>query len=252
MSRRITPRALLLIVALTSWGGSPLGAQQFAGDNQWVAPHGVGTFVATAGEEYAQLYAIAALLPEWEFNLQFNFYYDDPRDATGSYTAVNIYAKRRLWENEAGTGGYSVLFGTGLYPEHLEQGTVATAFHTWWATATATYGFLDDRLLWDLLPGASVNFDEDQSGETTWAFTYTSRVAVYGVIPHSALVGEVFGSAGEASADPAYRVGVRWESPRWIVAGTYAAGFDGSPSAGFELGAFVFTDPIFCFGGCSG
>ena len=250
MTTRILIRPLFLAVVLASGGGIPLGAQQFAGDNQWTAPHGVGTFAATAGEEYAQLYAIAALWPEWEFNAQFSMYYDDPTDGTGSYTAVNLYLKRRLWENDAETAGYSVVFGTGLYPEHLEHGTVATAFHSWWFMGTATYGFVQDRVLLDILPGASVNLDQGQTGETVWNFTYSSRVAVYGVVPQSALVGEVFGSAGEASAEPAYRAGVRWESPRLIIAGTYAAAFDGSPFAGFEIGLIYFTDPIFCFGGC--
>ena len=248
-SRRLGVSSLAILFAAMA-SAPPAHAQQFAGDNQWVAPHGVGTFAATAGEEYAQLYAIAALIPEWEFNLQINWYYDDPRDETGSYTAVNVYAKRRLWENDAETQGYSVVFGTGAYPEHLEHGTVASAFQSWWAMVTATYGFLDDAMLLDILPGASVNLDESQTGETAWAFTYSSRLAVYGVVPQSALVGEVFGSAGEASAKPAYRVGVRWESPRWIVAGTYSAAFDGSPFAGFEVGVIAFTDPIFCFGGC--
>ena len=31
-------------------------AQQFNGDNQWVAPHGVATLVGTVGEEYSQAY----------------------------------------------------------------------------------------------------------------------------------------------------------------------------------------------------
>ena len=224
--------------------------QQFAGDNQWTAPHGVGTFAATAGEQYAQLFAIAALFPDWEFNVQLNYYYDDPRVGTDSYTAVNLYAKHRLSENEAQTGGYSIFFGTGLYPEHLDQGTVATAFHSWWTSVTATYPFLDDRLLLDFVPGVAVNFDDEQTGETAWGFTYASRVALYGVVPQSALVAEVFGTAGEAYARPAYRAGVRWESARWIVAGTYSAPFDGSTGIGFELGVIVFTDPVFCFGGC--
>ncbi len=243
-------RAISAAALLSSIAGSATG-QQFAGDNQWVAPHGVGTFVATAGEEYAQVYAIAALLPEWEFNAQFNYFYDDPRDSSGSYTAVNLYAKRRIWENEAGNAGYSVLFGTGLYPEHLERGTVASAFRTWWGTATATFALFGNHVLLDVLPGALVNFDESQSGQVAWGFTYTSRVAAYGVIPHSALVGEVFGTAGEASADPAFRFGVRWESQSLIIAGTYASTFSGQEFAGFEIGAMYFTPPIFCFSGCS-
>jgi hypothetical protein len=39
-------------------------AQQFSGDNQWVAPYGVGTFGATVGEEYSQLYAICGHKPQ--------------------------------------------------------------------------------------------------------------------------------------------------------------------------------------------
>jgi hypothetical protein len=44
------------------------GAQQINSDNQWVAPHGVGTVAATMGEEYSTLVFVAALVPEWEFN----------------------------------------------------------------------------------------------------------------------------------------------------------------------------------------
>jgi len=246
--RGFVPR--LLIVAAVVFLPNTTAAQQFAGDNQWVAPHGVGTFVVTAGEEFTQLYAIAALLPEWEFNAQFNFYYDDPRVGTDSYTGVNLYAKHRLSQNEAETGGYSVLFGTGLYPEHLERGTVAGAFQSWWLSTTATYPFANDRVMLDLVPGVAVNLDEQQTGETAWGFTYASRLAMYGLVPQSALVGEVFGTAGEASAEPAYRAGVRWESPHWVVAGTYSALFDGSRGIGFEIGILYFTDPIFCVGGC--
>ena len=45
-------------------------AQQFVGDNQWVAPRGVATLVPTAGEQYAQFILTWALISEWEFNAQ--------------------------------------------------------------------------------------------------------------------------------------------------------------------------------------
>ena len=225
-------------------------AQQFYGDNHWVAPHGVATLVGTVGEEYSQAYAIAALIPEWEFNAQITHYYDDPRGDSGSYTATNLYVKNRISENEAGTTGYAFMVGTGLFPEHLEQGEVTTAFQSWWANGVATYGFADDRVLLDLMPGVMVNLDQGESGDTAWGFTYASRLAVYDVIPQSAIVAEVYGTAGEAYAKPNYRVGVRWESPKWIVAATYADAFDGSGGAGFELGLMYFTDARFCFGGC--
>lgn len=225
-------------------------AQQFNGDNQWVAPHGVATLVGSVGEEYAQAYLVAALLPEWEFNLQLTQYYDDPEAESGSYTATNIYAKRRLQENEAGTTGYAVMAGTGIFPDHRELGERMQAFESWYAMGIATYGFLDDKVLLDILPGVVVNLDQGPQGDSAWGFTYSSRVAVYGVIPSSAIVAEVYGTAGEAEAEPGYRIGVRWESPKWIVAASFADIFDEDGGAGFELGVMYLTDPRFCFGGC--
>lgn len=225
-------------------------AQQFAGDNQWVAPHGVGTFVATAGEEYSQLYAVASLVPEWEFNLQLTHYYDDPRDETDSYIASGLFVKRRLQENDAQTAGYAFLAGTGMFPEHLEQGQRNAALDSWWVSGVATYNFANDKVLWDILPGVTYNTDHGDEGGNAWGFTYTSRLAIYDVIPQSAIVAEVFGTAGEAYAEPSYRVGVRWESPKWIVAATYSDAFDGSGGAGFEIGLMYLTEPRFCFGGC--
>ena len=101
------------------------------------------------------------------------------------------------------------------------------------------------------MPGFTANFDKDQQDNTAWNMAYSSRVAVYKVIPQSAIVGEVFGTTGEEYTDPQYRIGVRWESPRVIVAATYGRGFDGTGGPRFELGFMVFTDPmkIFCVGG---
>lgn len=225
-------------------------AQQFNSDNQWVAPHGVGTFVATAGEEYSQLFTTFALIPDWEFNAQFTHYYEDPRDKTDSHTVTNLYFKHRLQENEAGTEGYAIMAGTGLFPEFQQQGEVSNAFDSFWINGIATYAFADDKVFLDLLPGAVLNIDDGEEGDTAWGFTYSSRLAIYDVIPQSAIVGEVFGATGEAYAEPSYRLGVRWESPKWVVAVTYSDAFDGSGGAGFEVGIMYFTDPRFCFRGC--
>jgi hypothetical protein len=51
----------------------------------------------------------------------------------------------------------------------------------------------------------------------------------------------VFGTAGEAYAEPSYRVGVRWESPPLVVAATYGNSFSGSGSPRLEIGAFFLT-----------
>ena len=244
-----TARALCcLVVALLCAATSE--AQQFIGDNQWVAPHGVATLVGTVGEEYSQAYLVAALVPEWEFNLQLTSYYDDPVGDSEAFNVANVYLKRRLKENEAGTAGYALFLGTGVFPDHRQLGERMQAFESWYSMGIATYSFLDDRVLLDLMPGVVANLDQGVEGDTAWGFSYASRVAVYGIVPSSAIVAEVFGTTGEAASEPGYRFGVRWESKKLIIAATFSDTFDGPGGAGFELGALYLTDPRFCIGGC--
>lgn len=224
---------------------APAQAQQFMGDNQWTAPRGVSTQAVTVGEEYAQYIFVLAAIEGLELNAQFTHYYEDPRDETESHTATTLYAKFRISQNDAETTGYSVFIGTGLYPEHLDQGEATQAFDSYFSNLTATYGWNNDRVLLDVMPGFTVNLDQGDTDETAWGFTYTSRLAIYDVIPQSAIVSEVFGTTGEAYAPPSYRAGVRWEGKKWIVAGTYSDAFDGSGGAGFEIGVIYFTDPLF-------
>jgi hypothetical protein len=247
------PAKLVVLMALAGLL-TPLdsaNAQQFYGDNQWVAPHGVATLVGIAASEYSQVIATAALVPEWEFNLSLTYTYDDPLTGSSSYNSGSFYIKRRLSQNEAETAGYAIMAGTGLWPEHIVDGNVSSAGKSWWANLNATYSFLDDNVLLDVLPGFVVNFDSDRRGEEEWGFTYGSRVAIYDVIPRSAIVAEVFGTAGEAFAEPSYRAGLRWESDKLIIALTYTDAFDGSAGGGVELGFMYLTEPRFCFGGCS-
>ncbi|MBN3519333.1 hypothetical protein JYB62_04905 [Algoriphagus lutimaris] len=220
-------------------------AQQFVGDNQWVAPRGVSTLVATFGQDYSQFYFVTAIFQEWEFNSQFVYYYDDPRTNSDSYISPSFYMKRRLYQNEDETAGYAVLGGVGLFPQHLDLGEVLSSFQSWWVVGVATYAFADNSILWDILPGATANLDHKQTGETAWGFTYSSRVAVYKIIPKSAVVGEVFGTAGEASSPFSYRLGVRFEQTKWIAALTYSSAFDSSYGAGLEFGVMFFTEPMY-------
>ena len=113
-----------LVLAVFILLATSAGAQQFNGDNQWTAPHGVATFVLTVGQEYSTALAVAALLPDTEFNLGVTHFVDKPLDLTeGRYSGI-FYVKRRLSENEAGTGGWAVSVGTGIDPSYLEAGTV--------------------------------------------------------------------------------------------------------------------------------
>lgn len=251
---RSSRAALGLLLLLSFAAGKPASAQQFNSDNQWVAPHGVGTFVLTVGEEYSLLQATAALIPETEFNIGVIGYYDDPLDMTEGHYTGSFYIKRRVYENEAGTGGWAVMGGTGISPGYLSHGELLDTFQSWWVNVVYTIPFLDGGVTWDILPGCLLNLDKDQSGREAWGMTYSSRVAVYRIIPQSAVVGEIFGTAGEARAEPTWRLGARWESPHAIVAATYGRTFDGEGGPRLELGVLVLTNPlkIFCLGGgCS-
>ena len=241
-----------LLLALVVATGGPAGAQQFNADNQWVAPHGVATIALTVGQEYSTFIAVAALLPETEFNIGVTHFYDRPLDLTEGHYSGIFYVKRRLSENEAGTGGWAVSVGTGIDPSYLEAGTVTDNFQSWFVNSSYTVAFRDGDVTWDLQPGVMVNLDKDQSGETAWGMTWCSRAAVYKVIPQSAIVAEVFGTAGEAYAEPVYRLGVRWESPRVIVAATYGDTFSGAGSPRLELGVIVLTNQLnfLCLGKC--
>jgi hypothetical protein len=226
-------------------------AQQFNSDNQWTAPHGVGTLVLTAGQEYSSAIGVAALLPDTEFNIGVTRFKDSPEDRTEAHYSGLFYIKRRLTENEAGNAGTSISFGTGISPSYLSAGEVTDTFQSWFATYAYTMAFDDGRITWDLLPGVMVNLDQDQEDETAWGATWSTRAAVYKIIPQSAIVAEVFGTAGEAYAEPTYRVGIRWESPKLVVAATYGDSFDGAGSPRFEIGIIYLTDPhrFFCLGG---
>jgi hypothetical protein len=151
-------RAVVLFAAclLTARPGS---GQQFTGDNQWVAPKGVATFVLTVGQEYSTFLAVAALLRDTEFNIGVTRFVDDPFAQTGAHCSGIFYVKRRLKQNEAENAGWAVSAGTGIDPSHLEAGAVT------------------DTL--DLLPGVTVNLNRKRRSERAWGMTWCSRAAVY-------------------------------------------------------------------------
>lgn len=238
-------RSIIIFIVLHFMTSRETNAQQFAADNHWVAPHGVLTMIGTAGQKYMMFNAVGAIIPEWEFNVQVINYYSDPTNSAETYTAGSFFVKHRLKQNEAETAGQAIMLGTGVVPQHLAKGEVTRSLMSWWALWISTYSFCDDRVLWDILPGATLNLDYKQSGNTAWGFTYSSRVAIYKIVPRSALVAEIFGTAGTAASPISYRAGIRWESPKWVFTGTYSYAFDGSYGAGFEIGFVFFTEPQF-------
>ena len=100
------------------------------------------------------------------------------------------------------------------------------------------------------MPGASVTTNYGADETTAWAFTYSTRVAWYPFKkPVWSFVGEVFGTEGENTSIPEYKLGVRYEPSQYAVfAVTYGQEFNGKNGAGFELGLMLFTPQFACFG----
>ena len=81
---RATAMVSLGTVALLS-AVNPAAAQQFNSDNQWVAPHGVATFLLTVGQENSTAMITAALLPETEFNFGLTRFEHSPQKGTEAH-----------------------------------------------------------------------------------------------------------------------------------------------------------------------
>jgi len=237
-----------LVALATVLLGDDCRAQQFNSDNYWTAPHGSATIVATAGQHYSALITVFALFPAWEFNAGATLFTEDEQTNTLNHFSPTFFVKHTLYENQAKTGGWSATLGTGVSPSYLQAGTITDPFKSYWFNVAATFPFFDNTLSLDLLPGTLVNMNYGSSSETAWGFTYSSRLAIYKVIPKSAIVGEIFGTEGEASSKPQYRAGVRWESSNVVAALSYGAAVDGTQGAGVELGVIIVTPPFLGFG----
>lgn len=218
-------------------------SQQFNSDNWWVLPHGVGSGVATLGQEYSTMYLGYGFAPKWEADVAITAYSEDDNDA--AYYSTTAYVKRLLYENEAQTEGVSVMAGIGQSPSYYQANVKVNKFKSYWAAVPITFSFADNMYSWDIMPGVLYNKEYGPNEETAWGFSYSTRLAIYKIIPQSAIVAEVFGAAGDAEADAQYKVGVRWESKYVVAALTYGDGLEGNEGGGIEFGVIVLTPPYF-------
>ena len=228
---------------------SPALAQQFNSDNYLSKPHGVATLIVTGGQQSQTWMTTVSLFPNWELTAAAYLFNNDQDRTTGDGSSTSFYAKWMLHENKEKTGGFAVKFGGGMKPSYVIDGTsFSSTTKTYWTNAPLTLPFLDNRLSWDIMPGASVTHDEDNA----WALTYSTRLAWYPMSPKLALVGEVYGAEGEADLSPEYKAGVRWEPNAWAnIALTYGNTFDNTPGgARLELGVMLFSTPFACIGPC--
>jgi hypothetical protein len=237
-------------LAVLAW--SPVQAQQFNSDNYLSKPAGVATIILSAGEQSDMVMTTFSLLPRWEFTYAVYVFNADQDRSTDDGYSTSLYFKYMIHENAAKTGGVAFKGGTGLDPGYLGTVGLEDAFQTWWVNAPWTLPFLDNKLSWDLMPGASYTRDTGSNAEVGWAFTYSTRVGWYPGGPKIAIVGEVFGGVGDVTTPAEFKAGLRWEPNQYTTfAFTYGQEFTSSLGAGLQAGMMLFTPPFFCIQGCS-
>ena len=101
-----------------------------------------------------------------------------------------------------------------------------------------------------LNPG--VIFDKQGGLENSsweWGFTFSTRLAVYNVIPKTAVVGEIYGTAGQIDASTEYNIGFRWEPYEQLnVSLSWGDSFDEFRGPGFQIGILLYSPPFICKG----
>jgi hypothetical protein len=211
----------------------------------------MATLILTVGDRNSILMNTFSLFPRWEFTAAVYIYNSDNDFKTDEGYSTSYYAKYMFYENKAKTGGFAVKAGTGMDPGYLVATGLEDAFQTYWMNAPATVPLFNNKLSWDIMPGASVTRDYGANKTTAPSFTYSTRMAWYVFGPEASICGEVFGSAGEVEAIPEYKIGLRWEPTQHVtLALTYGQEFEGSRGAGWEIGAMLFSPPFLCIGGC--
>jgi len=229
-------------------------AQQYNSDSWLSKAHGTITIIPTYGQRNSMLMNTYSLFPRWEFTIAAFLYNNDHDPLTDDGYSTTLYAKYMFYENKAKTGGAAVKFGTGMRPGTINnEDRAKDAFKSYWFNIPCTIPLFQDKISWDLMPGASFTRNYGKDSSTAWGFTYSTRVAWYPRTPKWSIVGEVFGTAGENVAIPEYRIGWRWEPSQYaVLAITYGQEFAGTEGAGFEIGLMLFTPPFACLGGCAG
>ena len=167
----------LLVCGLAVLAWNPAQAQQFNSDNYLSKPAGVATIILTAGQQSDMVMTTTfSLLPRWEFTYAAYIINGDNDRSTDDGYSTSLYFKYMIYENAAKTGGVAFKGGTGLDPGYLTSVGLEDAFQTWWVNAPVTFPFLNNRLSWDLMPGASYTNNRGSSAEVGWAFTYSTRL----------------------------------------------------------------------------
>lgn len=219
-----------------------LKAQQFNTDSYLTMPHGTGTFTLTSGERNSSIYATFSLRPRFELNFSTSLFWEDEKTNSPQHFATNIFGKYMFWVNKTNNGGAAFFLGIGRSPGFYIQEGYSALHKNYWTALPVTFPLFNNTLFWDIMPGALVDLDYGDNKKTAWGFTWSTRVAVYKVIPKTAIVGEIYGTEGDAYSDPEYKIGLRWEPNDFIVpAITFGSNLNGGKGPGFEIGIMIFT-----------
>jgi hypothetical protein len=241
-----------MIIYLNTLSNS-IHAQQYNSDSWLSKPWGTVTLIPTVGQRNTMIMNTYSLFPKMEFTLAAYLYNDDDDPTTNDGYSYSLFAKYMFYENKKQTGGAAIKIGTGMRPGTLDVDLrVKDAFKTYWINTPVTIPFFNNTVSWDLMPGTSVTIDYGNDEKSSWAFTYSTRLAWYPFTPKASVVGEVFGTSGQTGTTPEYKIGLRWEpSQHAVFALTYGQEFTGDKGAGWEFGIMLFSPPFACFGGCN-
>lgn len=237
-------KSCLVIIFLSAFSLNSLDtqAQQFNTDNYLTMPHGTATIVLTNGGRNAGTAASFALAPKWEFFAQAFMFWENEKEFTPQHFNILAYAKYMFWVNKENNGGGAVFLGVGKSPGYWQNTEFLKTHQNVWTSIPITFPLFNNTISWDIMPGAIFDWSNGESGDPAWGFTYSTRVAIYKIIPKTAIVGEVYGTSGSAYSKPEYKIGLRWEPNNTIVpAITYGRALDGTSGAGLEIGVVIFS-----------
>lgn len=219
-----------------------VNGQQFNSDNYLTMPHGTGTFVITGGERNSTIISSFALIKHFEFFAQANLFRDYRIKDYDQHFTTTLYAKYMFWVNRQNNGGAAVFLGVGQSPGNYSNTEYTQLHRNIWTAVPVTVPLFNNVISWDLMPGALFDYERGPDKEKAWGFTWSTRLAIYKIIPKTAIVGEFYGTEGQAYSKPEFKVGLRWEPNDFIVpAISYGACLDGSYGSGFEIGIVIFS-----------
>lgn len=222
-------------------------AQQFNTDNHVTMPLGSANSCITYGPRSATILPSVGLFQNWEVFLGAVLVHKDETKQIEDHFSTLIFAKWMFYHTEDYSSGASLTFGTGANPSYHTNDKPVNSFTNYYAYGDYTFTLFNKTISWDLNPGVQLIYDNKGSDEYSWSFTYSTRVAIYKIIPKTAIVGEVYGAEGESPSNLEYKIGLRYEPNNKVIpAITYGNSTDGSRGPGFEIGVII-VSPSFLF-----